>query len=108
MARPHSVERTIDLAVVGDALPTIIEDAARAGERLVVAKDGVSLAVHVPASAAPAADRDARMDELFAALERIGAAFADVALDELEREVDRAVREVRAERRARMLRDADG
>jgi antitoxin (DNA-binding transcriptional repressor) of toxin-antitoxin stability system len=97
MTVSETVERRVDLGVVGHDLSQVIERAVRAGERLVIEKDGTRLAVVVPDEAMVA--RAARMTELFDLMDRLSDAFADVPLEELEREVDRAVREVRAERR---------
>lgn len=88
--------RTIDLAEVRGPLADIIEQAARDGERLIVEKNGAPLAEVVPTSTL--SERASRMEELFAEMSRIGEAFADVPLDDLERDVEREVDAVRAER----------
>jgi len=96
MSVTESVDQRVDLRLVGEELPQLIERAARAGARLAIEKDGVRLAVVVPDEAM--VERAARMAELFGLFEQLSDAFADVPLEELEREVNRAVREVRAAR----------
>ena len=96
MSVTESVDQRVDLRLVGEELPQLIERAARAGARLAIEKDGVRLAVVVPDEAM--VERAARMAELFGLFEQLSDAFTDVPLEELEREVNRAVREVRAAR----------
>ena len=75
-------------------------------ERIIVEKSGIPVAAIIPIDDYLHYRRleDARARD-FAAINRIGEAFKDVPLDELEREVDEAVaevkREMQAERRAR-------
>ncbi len=83
-------ERIVDLDAAGDALPDLIEDAARRGERLVVERGGVMLAVLVPATeTARNQSTDAVRDRLAIASFRSG--FADLTDDEIQREVSRAI-----------------
>lgn len=68
--------------------------------RVVVERDGIPAAAIVSADDLARLDRydEARADR-FAGLNRISDAFADVPLDELEREVEEAIAETRARAR---------
>ncbi|MBA3417015.1 MAG: hypothetical protein H0U10_17480 [Chloroflexia bacterium] len=91
-------ETRIDFDAVGDALPALIERAAATGERLIVEKRGVRLAVIVPDAAANATRTDSISDEeAMALLGRMRAAFADQTEEEIVRETAKALAEVRAE-----------
>ncbi len=70
--------------------------------RVVLEKAGIPVAALVSTDDLERLRRyDAERAADFAVLDRIGAAFQDVPDTELEREVARAIAEVRAERRAR-------
>lgn len=105
MAVPRRNERKVELAEVGAPLSDIVERAVVAGERVVIQKDGVRLAVIVPSREAEALDRRAVLEAGRAAVERMRAAFAGVPQEEIEREIARAVAEARAE--ARLASDPD-
>ncbi len=89
-------ERIVDLDTAGDALPDLIEDAARRGERLIVERDGVRLAVLVPAiETADNKPSDVERDRQAVAAFRSG--FSDLTEDEIQRETERAIAVVRAD-----------
>lgn len=68
--------------------------------RVVVERDGVPTAVIVSVEALERLDRyEEERAARFAGLSRISEAFADVPLDELEREVERAIAETREQAR---------
>ncbi len=72
----------------------------RRQKRVVLEKAGIPVAALVSTEDLERLKRcDAERAADFAVLDRIGAAFADVPADELEREVAKALAEVRAEMR---------
>ena len=77
-------------------------DRVRPGEtRVVIEKDGHPVAVLVsPRDLERMEQFETEWEQDFAVFDEIGAAFAGVPADEIERETARALAEVRAERRA--------
>jgi prevent-host-death family protein len=70
----------------------------RTRSRVVIEKSGIPVAAIVPIADYKWLQRmDAKREHDFAAINEIGKAFADVPLDELQREVDKAVAEVKRE-----------
>ena len=92
----RETERIVDLDTVGDVLPDLIEEAARRGERLVVERGGVRLAVLVPDPKLREPFGYVTRGEAFALLDRMPAAFADQSQEDIERETERAIAEVRS------------
>ena len=67
--------------------------------RIVVEKSGIPVAALIsPEDLKLFARLEAERDRDFAAIERIGEAFKDVAPEEIEREVTKAIAQVRAEK----------
>lgn len=93
-------ERIVDLDVAGDALPDLIEEAARRGERLVVERGGVRLAVLEPNPRLQEPFGRITRGEAFALLDRIREKFADQSQEDIERETAKALAEARADIRA--------
>lgn len=77
-------ERIVDLDVAGDALPDLIEEAARRGERLVVERGGVRLAVLEPNPRLQEPFGRITRGEAFALLDRIREKFADQSQEDIE------------------------
>ncbi|HZU77109.1 MAG TPA: hypothetical protein VFA70_10120 [Dehalococcoidia bacterium] len=80
----------------------VLDEVHREGRRLVVQADGAPAAALIPVADLQLllqleADRARR----FATLDRVGDAFKDVPADELEREVAKAIAEVRLANRKR-------
>ena len=79
----------------------VINAVFRRQQRVVLEKAGIPVAALVsPQDLERLRRYDAEREADFAVLDRIGAAFADVPYDELEREVAKANAEARAELRA--------
>lgn len=93
-------ERIVDLDVAGDALPDLIEEAARRGERLVVERGGVRLAVLEPNPRLQEPFGRITRGEAFALLDRNREKFADQSQEDIERETAKALAEARADIRA--------
>jgi prevent-host-death family protein len=92
---------TIDLAEAERDLAALLDRVARAGSRVVLTRDGRPLGALVPVDDLDRLQQlDAKREKDFAVLDRIGAAFADVDPEEIERETAKALAEVRAEMRA--------
>lgn len=80
---------------------SVINRVARKETRVLIEKSGVPVAAIVSADDIARLDRlDAERDRDFQALAAVGEHFRDVPVEELEREVAKAVAEVRDEMRA--------
>lgn len=93
-------ERIVDLDTVGDALPDLIEDAARRGERLIVERGGVRLGLLEPDPRLQEPFGRTTRGEAFALLDRMREKFADQSQEDIERETAKALEEARADIRA--------
>jgi prevent-host-death family protein len=75
--------------------------------RVVIERSGIPIAVIVSTEDLALLNQlDAERAERFAGLSRIGQAFADVPVEELEREVERAIAEGRAKARRDLAKTA--
>ena len=82
-------------------LSELLDRVRRRRERLLIEQDGKPVAALISARDYERLLRlEAQRARDFAAINEVGAAFADVPLDELEREVAKAVAEVKQERLA--------
>src|SRR5687767_14573326 len=90
--------QTIDVADIEDRLPHLVDEVSRNEIRVIVEASGRPLAALISVTDL---ERWARFDRereaRFAVIDRKRAAFADVPPEELEREITKAVAEVRAE-----------
>jgi prevent-host-death family protein len=93
--------QTMKISEVKQQLNRLVNQVYRRETRVMVEKSGIPVAGIVSAEDLRRLDRlDRERAERFKVLEEFGEAFRDVPVDELEREVARALAEVRAERRA--------
>jgi prevent-host-death family protein len=89
------------ISEVKQQLNRLVNQVYRRETRIMVEKSGIPVAGIVSAEDLRRLDRlDRERAERFKVLEEFGEAFKDVPAEELEREVGRALAEVRAERRA--------
>jgi prevent-host-death family protein len=89
------------ISEVKQQLNRLVNQVYRRETRIMVEKSGIPVAGIVSAEDLRRLDRlDRERTERFKVLEEFGEAFKDVPAEELEREVARALAEVRAERRA--------
>jgi prevent-host-death family protein len=89
------------ISEVKQQLNRLVNQVYRRETRIMVEKSGIPVAGIVSAEDLRRLDRlDRERAERFKVLEEFGEAFKDVPAEELEREVARALAEVRAERRA--------
>jgi prevent-host-death family protein len=95
------VESRMKLTDTKQHLSEVVNRVAQGESRVVIEKSGLPIAAIISADEYRRfVQMDAAREARFAAMGRISDAFAEVPLDELEAEVDRAVARVRAERRA--------
>ena len=79
----------------------VVNDVFRTHRRVLVEKGGIPVAAIVSTNDLERLRRyDAEWEADFAVLDRIGEAFADSSVEEIERETAAAIAEVRRERRA--------
>jgi prevent-host-death family protein len=92
---------TVTVSDIQRELESLVDRVHQGEIRVVVEKDGTPVAVFVSPRDLERLDQfDAEWEDDFAVFDEISSAFADVPLEELEQEVDKAVAEVRAEMRA--------
>jgi prevent-host-death family protein len=93
--------QTMKISEVKQQLNRLVNQVYRRETRVMVEKSGIPVAGIVSAEDLHRLDQlDRERAERFKVLEEFGEAFKDVPVEELEREVARALAEVRAERRA--------
>ncbi|HEU0113493.1 MAG TPA: type II toxin-antitoxin system prevent-host-death family antitoxin [Thermomicrobiales bacterium] len=98
---PAPTETTMKLTDTKQQLSQVVNRVARGETRVVVEKSGLPVAAIISAAeyrrfVAEEAQREAR----FETIGRISDAFADVPVEELERQVERALSEARARARS--------
>jgi prevent-host-death family protein len=99
--REQPTTETMKISEVKQQLNRLVNRVYRHETRIVVEKSGIPVAGIVSIEDLRRLDRlDRERAEHFKVLEEFGEAFKDVPVEELEREVARALAEVRAERRA--------
>jgi prevent-host-death family protein len=90
--------RTVDIAEAKTQLAPLANEVSRQRLRIVVADSGTPLAALVSLDDLERLARiDAEREARFAVVDRMREAFADVSTEEIEREVAKALAEVRAE-----------
>jgi len=93
--------QTMKASVVRDKWSRVLNQIFRKETRVLVEKSGIPVAAIIAPDDLERLQRlAAAWDEPFTALDRTREAFRDVANDELEREIPRAVAEARAQLRA--------
>lgn len=90
----------IEVTEVGRQADALVERVRRGEARVLLEKDGVAVAALVSSDDLDRlATIDQQRDRAFEAIERISAAFIDVPVGELEREVERALMDARRKAR---------
>jgi prevent-host-death family protein len=101
MEKQGSVTETMSASEVRQHFASTINKVARDHTRVIVEKNGVPVAAIVPMEYMPRFDsEDAGMTRAAWAVAAMRKAFADVPQEEIEREAEKAITEVRAEMRA--------
>jgi prevent-host-death family protein len=96
----NGVTQTVRASEARQRFSEIVNRVFREQARVVIERSGIPVAAIVSAEDLKRLERyDRERAARFAALDRISAAFADVPLEELEREVARSIAETRAEMR---------
>lgn len=97
MRDPKPTTQTIRISEVQSRLPNLVDEVSRQETRILVEKSGSPVAALVSIEDL---DRLAQFDrtraERFAALDRMREQFAGIPAEEIDREADRAVAELRA------------
>jgi prevent-host-death family protein len=99
--QPEPVTQILDLADFDEALTSVVAQVSRREARVLVEEHGEPVAVIISIDDMRRFSRlEDSNKERFAVFDRIEAAFADVPIDEIETEADRAIAAVRANARA--------
>jgi prevent-host-death family protein len=94
--------KTIKASVARQQFSQLLNDVYRTENRVVVEKSGIPVAAIIPAKdLALLARMEAERDKEFAILDEMREAFKDVPPAEIEREVARAINQVRKENRTK-------
>lgn len=100
MSGRNPITQTMNASAARQQFSDVINRVYRNRSRILIERSGIPVAAIVPADDLARLDRwERERAERFAGLSRISEAFADVPVDELEREVERAV----AARRERVM-----
>lgn len=101
MVQPQTPTETMKFTEARQQLSRLVNRVARRETRILLEKSGIPVAAIVPVDDLRRLDElEARRDERFEAMRQVSQAFADVPDDELERHVELAVTQARAELRA--------
>lgn len=101
MGQTEPKTTTMNATEVQENWSDILTTVARGQQRIVLEENGKARVALVSAADLEQLQfYEAKRAEAFAVLDEMRAAFADVPDEELQREVERAIAEVRAERRA--------
>ena len=98
--------RFMKISQVKNALSRVVNGVHHDGTRMVIEKNGVPIAAIVSFGDLrklvhyERINRDREVEDPFAVIERAREAFKDVPIEEIERETDRAIAEIRAKDRA--------
>lgn len=96
---PPVTNATITVSEARQHFASLLNRVFREGTRVVVEKSGIPVAALVSTEDLARLQRlDAERVQRFAVIDDMRAAFQDVPAEELEREAERALREIRAER----------
>lgn len=106
--KTSSAERHLNLSGPKEQFVSAVDEVARNESRVVLEKSGTPVAAIISLREYERflLQEEARIRR-FEVFEAIGEAFADVPMDELERQIDIALAEVRADQRAGKYRDSD-
>lgn len=108
MDNQEPVTETIKASEARQQWSALLNEVFRGEKRVVVEKNGVAVAAIVsPKDLSQMEHHEQRRKDDFKIFEKISEAFLDVPVDEIEREVARAVQEAREEHR-RYLRQREG
>jgi len=96
----RTMTKTIKASVARQQFSQLLNDVYRTENRVLVEKSGIPVAAIISAKDLQLLTRlEAERNRDFAILDEIGEAFKDVSPEEIEREVTRAITQVRREKR---------
>jgi prevent-host-death family protein len=102
MAKPEPMTKTIKASVARQQFSQLLNELFRRKSRVLVEKSGIPVAAIISASDFTRLARlEAERNQDFAILDEMRDTFTDVPLEEIEREVSRALSQVRAENRTK-------
>ena len=100
MREPESTTQTMTVPEVRAQLDALVDRVSRRETRVVVAKSGVPMVAIVPAEDLARLDQLAQeRAERFKVIDEVRQAFKDVPPEEIERETDRVLAQIREEDR---------
>jgi prevent-host-death family protein len=107
MAKPESMTKTMKASVARQQFSRLLNDVFRREDRVLIEKSGIPVAAIISAQDLQLLARlEAERAERFKIPDEIGDAFKDVPPEEIEREVKRAITQVRQEKRQQEQRSA--
>jgi prevent-host-death family protein len=107
MQEPEPMTKTIKASVVRQQFSRLLNEVFRGENRVLVEKSGIPVAAIISAEDLQLLARlEQERAEQFKILDEIGDAFKDVPAEEIEREVKRAITQVRREKRQQEERSA--
>jgi prevent-host-death family protein len=102
MQEPEPMTKTMKASVARQQFSQLLNDVFRKESRVLVEKSGIPVAAIISASDFTRLGRlEAERNKDFAILDELREAFKDVPAEEIEREVARALSQVRAENRTK-------
>jgi prevent-host-death family protein len=107
MQEPEPMTKTMKASVARQQFSQLLNDVFRKESRVLVEKSGIPVAAIISASDFTRLGRlEAERNKDFAILDELREAFKDVPAEEIEREVKRAITQVRREKRQQEQRSA--
>jgi prevent-host-death family protein len=107
MAEPEPMTKTMKASEARQQFSQLLNEVFRGDSRVVVEKSGIPVAAIISANDLVLLARlEQERAEQFKILDEIGEAFKDVSPEEIEREVKRAITQVRREKRRQEQRSA--
>jgi prevent-host-death family protein len=98
MREKEPMTQNMNVSQARDQFSRVLDKVYRRQARVLVQKSGIPVAAIVSAQDLAELQRmEAKRKEAFKVIDRMRAAFADVPEEEIDREVDRAIAEIRAE-----------
>jgi prevent-host-death family protein len=101
MRKHERMTQTMNVSRARDQFSQVVDKVYRKAARVLVERSGTPVAAIVSAEDLKELQRmEAQREERFKVIDRMRAAFRDVPEDELERQVDKTIAEIRAENKA--------
>ena len=102
------IDETLNLTETRRTFSQLVNDVYRRKKRVIVEKNGIPVAAVISSDDLKRLQQlDEQRERDFAVIDEIRAAFADVPEEEIERELAKAIAEVRQERRYELIKQRD-